>query len=249
MTPLGLILLDGVYDPATVALISAMSVKPNPTRTALIDSTVRALKVAGLWNSMGLLYVLASHDSQAALLNWVSPGTATLTAVSSPTFTTDRGYAGDGAASYLDSLVGINAIPTLSQDSAHYGAWGTTATANAIVGTSLTNVASIGISASRSVRVNSTTGITTAGDPTTGHVVGVRRSSSAIFSYRNGGTEITGASTSASLTTATFAVDKQNGTFSTGQVAAAHAGNQLSAADVANLYSIFRTYMTAVGVP
>ena len=49
-----------------------------------------------------MLKVQAAHSSQAALLNWVSTSYPSST-VNSPTFTTDRGYAGDGVSSYVAS--------------------------------------------------------------------------------------------------------------------------------------------------
>jgi hypothetical protein len=58
----------------------------------LINNFVVALKRATIWSSLDFLHVYAAADSQAALINWVNPGTFTGTLVNSPTFTTDRGF-------------------------------------------------------------------------------------------------------------------------------------------------------------
>lgn len=239
----------GTFDTDALTLLSAMTVPPDENRARLINQTVVNLKAANLWTKMGLLYIMAAHDEQAGRLNWVAPAANTMTAVNAPTFTVDRGFAGDGATSYLDTNTANNAIATYARDSAHIGSWGVTAAANSIFGTATALLASVLTGATRTVRVNNGGSLGTTGDVTTGHVVGVRRDSANLFSYRNGGTEVTGASTSAAVSTVNLNVGRVNSVFSTIQVAAAHAGNQLSVSDVLSLYQILRTYMTGVGVP
>lgn len=231
-------------------LFTAMSVPPPVGRKQYINNMIVSLKAAGLWTKFGYLYILAAHDEQAGRLNWVLPGTATLTAVNSPTFTVDRGFAGDGSTSYLTTGVNHNALTNYAQDSAHAGGWAVTAgNGGAIVGTLTTARVTAAPGATRSVRVNTGTLTSTTLDPTTGHVVGVRRDSANQFSYRNGGTEVTGAAVSAGLLANNAVIGATGAAFSTVQIGGAHFGTQLSAADVTALYGILRTYMTAIGVP
>lgn len=91
-------------------LIDRMTVKPPPGRAALIDQTIRRLKSHGIWQKLDVLWVMAAHDSQAARLNWKGNSSFDLTAVNSPTFTADRGYAGNGSTSYLNT----NWVPSSS---------------------------------------------------------------------------------------------------------------------------------------
>lgn len=84
-------------------LVAAMTMPPNGARRALIDTFVGALKTAGVWSKIDVMWVLAAHDEQAGRLNWKSPGSFTLTAVNAVTFTVDRGFAGNGSSSYLDT--------------------------------------------------------------------------------------------------------------------------------------------------
>jgi hypothetical protein len=84
-------------------LIAAMSVAPNDTRKAAIDTLVGSLKSTSIWSTIDRLFVFAAHDAQAARLNWVSPGGTAAAEVSAPTFTTDRGYAGNGTSSYVNT--------------------------------------------------------------------------------------------------------------------------------------------------
>ncbi|KAA0971071.1 hypothetical protein FPY71_11540 [Aureimonas fodinaquatilis] len=89
-----------VLDPDAMALIARMSVEPNASRKLLISNLIKALKAGGVWSKLDAFYVLASHDAQAARLNWVS-GLLGLSLVASPVFTVDRGYKGDGVSAYL----------------------------------------------------------------------------------------------------------------------------------------------------
>ncbi len=76
----------------------------------------------------------------------------------------------------------------------------------------------------------------------------MRRDSSNEFSYRNGGGETTGAASSSSLGTTHFALMQSNaGSFYSGQIALAHAGDQLSVIEVAAFYTIKQNYLHAVG--
>jgi hypothetical protein len=87
----------------TLDLAAQMSTRPTPGRLALIDDTICALKGAGIWAKLDVLWMMAAHDAQAARLNWKAPASFALTAVNSPTFTADQGYAGNGTTSYLNT--------------------------------------------------------------------------------------------------------------------------------------------------
>lgn len=88
--------------PETTALLARMTAAPSSTRVAVIDQLIRALKAAGIWARLDALWLLAAHDAQAARLNAVQ-GAYDLTAVNSPAFTADHGYKGNGTSAYLAS--------------------------------------------------------------------------------------------------------------------------------------------------
>jgi len=83
-------------DVATGELINLMAVKPDATRLAIIDNTIRLLKgqnIGGLnpslinvWNKLDALWMYAAHTQQASLINWKTPGTRDSILVNSPTF-------------------------------------------------------------------------------------------------------------------------------------------------------------------
>lgn len=111
------------YTAEAVALFARMTTPPTSTRAGLINTCIASLISGGVWAKLDALWVQAAADSQAAKLNWIS-SSFTLSAVNSPTFTTDRGYAGNGSTSYLNT----NFIPSsdgvnFTQDNASMFCW------------------------------------------------------------------------------------------------------------------------------
>lgn len=235
------------------AVVAAMTTEPDNVRKAVIDTLVGALKTAGVWTKTELLYVLGAHDSQAARLNWKSPGSNTLTAVNSPTFTTDRGYTGDGASSYLNSGINASALTVFLQDDAHAGVWFRTAGSTGAYGLGTDSGSILRISGNlatnpeRLVRINSSTNLTTDDNVTTGHVVGVRRDSANQYSYRNGGGESTGAQVSQARTAAPVTILRALTTYSDQQILFGHLGGQLSSGEITAYYNALNAYKTAIG--
>jgi hypothetical protein len=91
-------------------------------RLTLVDDLITELKSGGVWSALERLWLFWSENAKSALRDIVAAELAT--AVSGPTFTTDRGYAGDGGSSYVDSNYnpstdGVN----YTQDSACLFVW------------------------------------------------------------------------------------------------------------------------------
>lgn len=94
------VVLGSPYDAAADALFARFTTPPTDARKALINTLIVTLKAATIWDKIDAMYMLASADSQAALLNWKSANYNAI-AVNSPTFQADKGYTGDGATSRL----------------------------------------------------------------------------------------------------------------------------------------------------
>lgn len=68
------------------------------------NQLVLALKLAGVWTLLDILYILATDgDSDFATLNWKAPTSFKLTKINSPTFTNNVGFNGNGTTSYLQT--------------------------------------------------------------------------------------------------------------------------------------------------
>ena len=255
----------GTTDPDANALIRRMSVSPQGNRQWLINRLFRDLKRDGVYSKLDAFWVLAAHDAQAARLNWKGNSAFDLTAVNSPTFTTDRGYAGNGTTSYLNtgwnpSANGVNF--TLFGNS--FGAW-------VVGGTDANNssAATIGSAdASNQTRLlprisngncrvsdNSigTVDITIGSPTRLGLNVADRAANATTIShYRNGALVNTGALSSAGVPSAVFFIGAHNGNgtpsmFIDNTLVFAFAGASLAAAAQTAIYDAFSAYKTAVG--
>lgn len=247
-------------------LVAAMSSAPDDTRKGVIDTCIGAIKTAGVWTKLDCLWILAAHDSQAALLDWKNLSDAT--AVNSPTFTTDRGFTGDGSTSYINtnftpSTDGVN----YTQNSACMGAYLNAGTDTAVSGpnsigfNSNSNARQSRIEPWRSatggatvrVRMNDATA-TTVGTIATrfGLTASNRSASNAVQVYRNGSSIGTSAVTSAALGTIdAYILGFNDAGLLTGQndnrCAAAFVGGSLTSTEHADLFTAIEAYLDAVG--
>ena len=224
----------------------------NDARRVLIDTLIRRLKNTGVWDTMDALWVMAATDSVAAGINWVNPGTYTLGAAGSPTFTADRGYASPSAGNYLTTGITYSSLSKLVQDSVHLGAWalGSGSTVTTIGRSDGTGTYSLTPNATSNLntRLSNTTGLNASSTLVAGYHTTVRRSSTAYEMYQNAASIGSGSQASSAPAGTCFLLNS-NGTYApnTAQISIAHFGSQWSAAQVLAAYSAFNAYMQAVG--
>ena len=247
----------------TVALVAAMTVRPNARRISTIDRMVRRLKATGLWTKLDALWVMACHDAQAAKLNWKSPSTFTLTEVNAPQFAPGLGYRSNDTSSYPKTgwIPNTHGVAFQTSD-AHMGIFigsnGTNGGDIGAIGTGFSYITARtgGNSFSAPFNMNTTTGATVGSGVTTsvGHTV-VSRVGTAVRLSKNG-VEGVASYTAPSATAVTrelyIGARNVNGTadiFSSRWTQIAHVGSSLSAADIANLYDIFNSYISTIQSP
>lgn len=242
----------------THALTRAFAVPATETRKKLIDNTIRALMSASVWAKKDVLWVTAAHDSQAAGVNWKSPGSFTLTADNSPTFTANQGYTGNGTnarllTGYVPSTHGVGytlnsahaacrvrTMPSVSEDKVVLGSG-----ANLRIDPRrLTNFAL--------ARVNQNDNVLLTGATSTvpGHFF-VNRSGAAAIQFRRDTTSLdtdaTAAATSEAVpTTQVTLLSLDANSFSTAQISAAHLGASLTTGEMDAISGIFDTYMAGL---
>jgi hypothetical protein len=239
----------------TTALLAAMTVQPDAARQTLINNMIFDLKAQGLWATFDLFYVLASHDAQAARINWKTPASVA-TVNGAPVFTTDRGYAGDGVAAYLGCGVNLSALTNCTQNNSAVGIY---VPNNVAIGTG--TISLIGNPASIRVAINprsaadalftrlmTNSATTSAMTDSRGHSLMTRSSSTGYDRYKNG--VIIDSPVVASLATVAEEIQflRLTTVFSSGQILGlAHYGSSLTPAQIVNFYSIIGTYMTGIG--
>lgn len=243
------------FDSVTTSLTTAMSSQPSTIRKAQINSLILALKAGKILSQLDLLYILAASDSQAASLNWVNPATFTLTASNSPTFTTDRGFTGNGTTSFLNtgytpSINGVN----YTLNNASFWEWPLTNIQSTGAEVGNVAVAPTSFITSRSTtdqtvfRVNTASNSGAANTNSNAFIGAQRTISTAHRAFLNGvqlGADGVVASTGLP-TSAQWILACNSTSFSPKQIAAAAWGSGLSGYEFA-FYNSMLTYMKAVG--
>lgn len=168
-------------------LFRAMDVKPNTTRKRLINYTIQELINNELWDKQDTIWAMAAHDRQAAKLNWKYPYKFTLTEVSSPSYSIDRGFSFDGATQFLKT--GYSPASSSNNYSLNNNSFGIYSLTD-INGASYIDMGSFNGSTSRGAHIN------------------LRNSNS--FSSRNNGSAI--GSTSNANSIGMFSSNRQNNT-------------------------------------
>lgn len=258
--PAGVTALGGRadYETESIALFVRMTTPPTLLRKRLIDNVVVGLKSTGIWQKLDALYVFAADNSQAALLNWIADQ-YNASAVNAPTFTQDRGYAGDGSSSYVDSTFNPTTAssPKFVQDSAYFGIWLRTNVqfASSVAGyfatTGTTIAPRLGTDELQG-RINQGSGVSssTTGSVTDGSkLTGISRSASdAMRIAKNGVNVVTGSTTSAAPVNGALRFGHfGTATYASHEFAAGIIGGNLTAGEELILYSALQAYMTAVG--
>lgn len=241
--------------------VSRMSVAPSEGRKATIDQLFTALKAGAtsgtnIFAKLDTLYLFASHDAQAGLLNARSSTLfPSATNVNGCVFTTDRGFMPMYDATlprYINTgQSGTASTDLYSQNSASFGAW------------SLTNLAS------NSGIVGNNSAITlcprSTGDQITGFVndftstpvtstdsrglTAANRSGSAARQFYKNGAQVGTATTASATPGANNIIFGGSGPSfpEARQLAFGFTGGSLTAAEHLDLYNAVRAYLQALG--
>lgn len=228
------------------------------TQLGYVDSLTYQLKIAGVWSVLDLLWLPASENTTQALTDLKARIVAT--PVNNPTFTANRGYAGDGSTSYLNMGAAMNALANFRQDAASQFVWVETDTAltgdRRYIGYDENNYGFIGQPTGAptqiSYSVNGSAGPNLAMTRTQ-FLLANRTASNAQAIYRNGAQ--TGSATTTSVTVTDKNLFGLAGNVSGGpygrtdaRIAMLGVGGVMTGPQILAFYNAMRTYMTAVGV-
>lgn len=232
----------------------SVSMPPTAQRKATINTLIKSLQDAGIWDLLDVMWVLAAHSPEASLLNWKSPGTFTGVPANTPTWQADRGYTGNGTTSRIDTTwtPSTNAV-NFVQDNASLGLWVNSDVSGSgfDFGSQATHQARINSrNASNLVSylVNDQTADDVPGASTSvGFVHVMRTSATALSVFKNGVSLGSDTRTSTGLPSNSLWICAANASpFSTRQVSFASAGASLSGREAA-FYAAVLAYMQAVG--
>jgi hypothetical protein len=235
----------GGFSPFSLAIFAAFTTPPTAQRQVIIDTCVNALVASGVWDKLDVLYMLAAADSQAALVNWVNPGTYDGTLVDTPTFTADEGFTGNGSSDEIDTGFVRNTAPgrKCSQDDTSIFIRSLTVAGDDLYAGRGSNLF---LWPSVVTRINDGSGFTPVSAAAGLHLA-VRANSSDVLAYRNGAAN--GSATVASTNDNGDAVRVLGNAsqFTQSKLASFGFGAALSAGQAADLYAAELAYMQAVG--
>lgn len=240
-------------DPDTQAFLSAMSVQPTAARTQLYDEFIRGLKTDGLWAKIDWLTIMAAHDEQAARINVRSPFKS-LTAVNSPTFKPDLGFAGGGSAFLHIGEAWVGSFTRMQRNS---GTLFIRMTEEVTTGDTLVIGNMSDWANAISVRSNNGTeqyrvhGGGNGANPSTsklGTRIASRFSANLVSYYVNGLLNGTSTTSSSSTGSSNGTILRVNSSYSPGTIGVAGSASGLSDAEAMALHSRIQTFFTAIGV-
>jgi len=243
------------YDADAAAYFAAMTVQPDATRKGLINDLIVGAKADGVWSPLDWL-LLAGHDAQAALVNARQP--AKIATVSGAlTWTTDRGYQGDGSTGFIDIGEVYNAAGnTYAQNSATVGVWcnleggaagiiphcgNTGADRNAIRPRNTTGNESFNICDSTGSVFMTNVG------SRTGHRTGTRQGATDKRGYFNGGLVATLAISSTAVSATNGTVFRASTLYTADRLPAFYSGEGMTGTQVAAWHARLNTFLTAIG--
>lgn len=244
-----------VEETETTALVARMSVAPDSTRRNHINNLIQSLKLSGVWSKLELFYVMAAHDAQAAQLNWVANAN-NLVPNSSPTFTTDRGYAGNGTSAYL--ATGLNhSLATKALQNSQFFALGnrtnlTESSTQYAVGVDnfgATIACLFSADAQVQMRIGVTASATLTNDANpAGRYLANRTASNNTDFYKNGASLGSIATASSASVNANITLLRTSSSYGTAELSFfALGGPFLTSGEIAAFESAITTYLTAVG--
>lgn len=254
----------GGYDPAATAFFKRLTKQPTGARATLYSNLFASLRQNGILPLLDALWIRSAADAQASQLNLVQ-NAFNLTDVNAPTFTVDRGVAGNGTTSYSDTnfnpATAVN--PNFIQNSGHISIYDRgPARANAataemgynIGANPMTEIAtqwSDGLTYTSANMAGAEVSFTSPG--VLGHFIASRTTATLNTAYYNGVSKGTSAVAAVAVPNTSMVLSARKtglatvSNFSTDQIAAASVGAGLTAAQATAFYNAIQAFMTGVG--
>jgi hypothetical protein len=255
-------------DPATTAWVSAVVASGGTVsgaRQTVVNNLIVGLKADGIWTKLDRLWIFAAENTQSALIDLFALAEALPSGIP-PTFTADRGYAGNGSNSFVRTFFrpATHGV-AWTLNSAHIAVWDNTDRAEADTVATGVYDSTLGASGTYSdlqpfyasgmrSRINGTTAPILANSTSQGFFIGQRNDSSTIEGFYNGVSVETDVSSATGVIDLPMYIcarddDATPAFFSTDQISMTSYGGKFTSTEALAYYNRLRTYMTAVGVP
>lgn len=226
---------------------------PSGAQQTLQNTLVEDLKTAGVWDKLDVFYCFATDgDSDFATLNWKAPSSHQVTKVSSPTFTADEGFAGNGTSSYIDTNFDISDASQFTQNNAMFGMYVHTINTSSSgysmgLDSGLTN--RYRILGNSLQRINTSGSITRPFNATTG-LQAIQRTSSTIVNFIDNSGAISSnisSNSTAPPTDSNFVLFRYNGgSYADSKISISFIGESLDSSQASDFYDSLNTYISAL---
>jgi len=250
--------VDTGFDPDALLYINQLSPTPSDAYKNAVNTLVQTLKTDGNWNELDRFWIHATEYQQNARISLVNPTSTAITEVSSPTWTANQGYTGNGTSMYLNTNynTSTNSVK-FTQNSGSIGVYNRTNVAE-----NKEDMGNLSASTANTVRCKQTTdgtqvgalnqasGISIAVADARGLAASVRTGASAVALWKNGASITTNTNASLALPNYNIFVLCLNitgapGNYSSKQIAMSFVGSGV--VDQLKLYNAFQTFATTRG--
>lgn len=230
------------------SMINARGGSISTGRKVLVNKFIKDLKsdlaISRLSDAFDVLYLLAHENQVAALTNLVKDAHHGI-AFNSPTFTTDRGFTGNGSSAYINtnynpSTQGV----AYTLNSASFGIYSRNALTGAPIGSG-TRSYLFQSGPTTSARINGGEVAATSG--TSGFYACDRSSSSRIDIYKGGVSIANDVDVSAGFDNANMTILTLNTSYSTSQLAMGYVGKSFTASNSIKLNNCIEWFLDAIG--
>lgn len=249
-------MLGGYTPPQPIATESqayfdACAVEPTEVRKNLLNNLIISLKDSGIWANIGSLQIYAAHTEQAGLVDLKNPLHSATN--QGATFTTDRGFKGNGSSTYIETGITPTSVGA-SQDDISFGVWTKDGTDSGLMalgeetGTAVcmlypkTGTGRIG------GRISTTSSSTDSSVANRNAFTALDRSGSTQFkAYRNGSPVVTLTATSTHSPNRPLLLLRSTTGYADDKVLVFYCGTSLTGTQHTALYNALNTYLTAIG--
>jgi len=238
--------------------INSMTVSPTQARRVLLNTFISGLRSDGVLTKLDWLTLFAAHDSQAGLINMIQPTKNWTTVGGIVAFTSDRGYAGDGVASYMSMNETVTAASNMaSQNNSTIGIWcnqqngatGLLPHFSELIAGSRFDIRARGTSGNETFKCADGTGDVLRASTLTrvGHRSASRTDAAVKKGYFNGSLTATLTTASTGGGAANGCIAKASTTYCADRFAAFYSGTGLTDAEQTAMHNRLNTYLTAIG--
>lgn len=231
--------------PETQALIAQMNPEPSAALAQVYNTFYAGFLAAGFVLSQFRQYCLAAESEQNAGLELGNPGTNSLSAVNSPTFTANTGYQGDGATSYLSTGIAANSLQPHSIGIASPDSGSIAGSAIGATVDNTCNLAPRNGSGNIQGKIANSTGLNAANSDGSGVIVLTKNGTNTLRGLRYGTTINTQASGADSYGAETLVILRAAG-FTTRRVSFAFFGPFLTPTEVETYATLVQTLCNAI---